>query len=196
VTVLEAEVVKAVPADVPPAFVRKVLARASALPEVAARMPEGRLTLAVRITSDEEMRVLNRTYAADDHATDVLSFTGSGEHVGDIAISWPATQRQAAEHGQDDKTELALLAVHGHEIDVAQMVVRAGERQHIGGVILGGVSAVQLLHLLIARDPNRDRGGAFRQPRGDLGHRRGASQHTPDERWRHGGRNSLDDFRF
>ena len=49
----------------------------------------------------------------EDHATDVLSFTGTDDHLGDIAISWPATQRQAAEHGQDDKTELALLVVHG-----------------------------------------------------------------------------------
>jgi len=113
VTVLEAEVVKAVPAGVPPAFVRKVLARVSALPEVAARMPEGRATLAVRITSDEEMRVLNRIYAADDHATDVLSFAGSGEHVGDIAISWPAVIRQAGQFGHDERAEVALLSVHG-----------------------------------------------------------------------------------
>src|SRR5205809_601682 len=47
------------------------------------------------------------------HATDVLSFAGSAGHVGDIAISWPATLRQAAEYGHDATTELALLAVHG-----------------------------------------------------------------------------------
>jgi len=113
VTVLEAEIVKAVPAAVAPAFVRRVLTRAATVPEVAARLPEGTSTVAVRITSDEEMQQLNHAYAAEDHATDVLSFTGTDNHLGDIAISWPATQRQAAEHGQDDKTELALLAVHG-----------------------------------------------------------------------------------
>ena len=112
-TVLEAEIVKAVPAAVAPAFVRRVLARAATVPEVAARLPEGTSTVAVRITSDEEMQQLNHAYAAEDHVTDVLSFTGTDDHLGDIAISWPATQRQAAEHGQDDKTELALLVVHG-----------------------------------------------------------------------------------
>jgi len=67
----------------------------------------------VRITSSEELRELNRTYAGEDHTTDVLSFAGTGNNVGDIAISWPAVVRQAAEYGHDEKTELALLTVHG-----------------------------------------------------------------------------------
>jgi len=113
VTVLEAEVVKAVPAGVAPAFLRKVLARAAALPEIAARLPEGAATVAIRLTGDEELRELNRTYAGDDHATDVLSFAGSAEHVGDVAISWPAVRRQARQFGHDERTEVALLAVHG-----------------------------------------------------------------------------------
>lgn len=113
-TVLEAEVVKAVPAGVAPAFLRKVLTRASRLPEIAARLPEGgAATVAIRITGDAEVRELNRTYAGDDHATDVLSFAGSGEHLGDVAISWPAVQRQAKQFGHDEQTEVALLAVHG-----------------------------------------------------------------------------------
>ena len=111
-TLLEAEVVKAVRADVAPAFVRKVLARAAAVPEVAARLPEGTSTVAVRITTDQEMWQLNRSYADEDHATDVLSFDGSGNHLGDIAISWAAVTRQAADYGHDQKTELALLSVH------------------------------------------------------------------------------------
>ena len=48
-----------------------------------------------------------------DSATDVLSFAGSGHHVGDVAISWPATLRQAQQYGHPDQTELALLGVHG-----------------------------------------------------------------------------------
>ena len=112
-TVLEAEVVKAVRAGVAPAFVRRVLVRAANVLEIAARLPEGVCTVAVRITGDDEMKRLNRTYAGGAHATDVLSFTGTGSHVGDIAISWPAVTRQAAEHGHDEKSELALLAVHG-----------------------------------------------------------------------------------
>lgn len=110
---MEVDVVKAVPAGVPPAFVRRVLARAARVPEVAARLPEGRAGVAVRITGEEEMRRLNRTFAGEDHATDVLSFVGEGDHVGDIAICWPAVVEQAARWGHDERTELSTLLVHG-----------------------------------------------------------------------------------
>ena len=112
-TLLNVDVIKAVRADVRPSFVRDVLTRAAAVPEVAARLPEVQSTVAVRLTADAEMQRLNTAYAGEPHATDVLSFAGSAGHVGDIAISWPATQRQAAEYGHDATAELALLAVHG-----------------------------------------------------------------------------------
>ncbi|TMC96466.1 MAG: rRNA maturation RNase YbeY, partial [Chloroflexi bacterium] len=105
--------VKAVRADVTPAFVRGVLTRAAKVAEVAARLPDENCAVAIRITSDEEMAQLNRDYAGDDHATDVLSFAGEGDHVGDIAISWPAAVRQAKTFGHDTDTELGLLVVHG-----------------------------------------------------------------------------------
>ncbi len=111
--VLEAEVVKAVPSAVRPAFVRKVLREAAGLPEIAARLREGSSSIAVRITDDAELRRLNRTYAGEDHATDVLSFAGEGGHLGDLAISWPAVQRQAMQYHQTVEAELALLCVHG-----------------------------------------------------------------------------------
>jgi probable rRNA maturation factor len=113
VTVIEVEVVKAVSVPVRPAFIRKVIARASALPEVAARLGADARTLAVRITDDDELRRLNRAFAGEDHPTDVLSFAGEGEHLGDLAISWPAVSRQAREHRHPAESELALLAVHG-----------------------------------------------------------------------------------
>ncbi len=112
-TVLEAEVVKAVRAPVPTAFIKKVLALSIGVPEIAARLPAGKPTIAIRLTGDRELRRLNRTYAGEDLATDVLSFAGSGEHVGDLAISWPTAQRQAREFGHDAQAELALLSVHG-----------------------------------------------------------------------------------
>jgi len=85
----------------------------STIPEVAARLPEGESTVAIRVTGDEEMAALNRTYADVPSATDVLSFTGVGGHIGDIALSWPAIERQARLYGHDARTELALLSVHG-----------------------------------------------------------------------------------
>lgn len=112
-TVIQAEVSKAVAAPVPPAFVRDVLRRAADVPEVAARLGLDPLTVAVRITGDRELRRLNREYAGEDHVTDVLSFAGSGPHLGDLAVSWPMVKRQAEAHGQPQATELALLCVHG-----------------------------------------------------------------------------------
>jgi probable rRNA maturation factor len=110
---LEIEVMKAVRAPVPPAFVRSVLAHTASLPEVAARLPEGTSSIAVRITGDRELRRLNQTFAGVDSATDVLSFAGSGDHLGDLAISWATVVHQAAEFKHAPPAELALLCVHG-----------------------------------------------------------------------------------
>ncbi len=110
---LEVEVIKAVRAPVPALFVRRVLQRAASIPEVAARLPDGAATVAVRLTGDRELRRLNRDYAGEDSVTDVLSFAGSGEHVGDLAISWPTAVRQSKVFGNDAETEVALLSVHG-----------------------------------------------------------------------------------
>ena len=112
-TLIEVDVVKAVPSPVPPAYVRGVLTRAAGVPEIAARMPAGAASVAVRIMGVAEMRRLNRTFAGEDHATDVLSFAGSGAHLGDLAVSWPAVVRQARRYGQAQRAELALLCVHG-----------------------------------------------------------------------------------
>ena len=65
--------------------------------------------LAIRLTTDDELRRLNREFAGVDAATDVLAFGGSGEHVGDIAISVPRAMAQS----DDPVAELRLLAVHG-----------------------------------------------------------------------------------
>jgi probable rRNA maturation factor len=110
---MEVEVVKAVRAEVEPAFVRRVLWRAAKVPEIAARMPVGRVDLAVRITSSEELRELNRTFAREDHTTDVLSFPGDADHLGDLAISWPAVLAQARHQRHAARVELAILLVHG-----------------------------------------------------------------------------------
>ena len=104
---------KAVRAPVPSAFLRSVLQRSVGVPEVDARLPAGTATVALRLTSDDELRRLNRDFADLDSVTDVLSFAGSQQHVGDLAISWPMAVRQAAEFGHPEQTELGLLSVHG-----------------------------------------------------------------------------------
>jgi len=110
---LEVEVFKAVRSPVPPSFLRRLIQRAASVPEVEARLPAGVATIALRLTGDEELRSLNLEFAGIDSSTDILSFAGSGHHVGDLAISWPATLRQAQQYGHTDQTEVSLLAVHG-----------------------------------------------------------------------------------
>jgi probable rRNA maturation factor len=110
---LEVEVVKVVRAPVAPSSMRALLERAVSQPEVDARLPPGPCSVAVRLTSDSELRRLNRAYAGEDSITDVLSFAGSGQHIGDLAVSWPAVRRQAEQFGHPDATELSLLCVHG-----------------------------------------------------------------------------------
>jgi probable rRNA maturation factor len=112
------EVVKAVKAPLPPAFLRGVLGAAAEEPAVAAALPAGgrRGELTVRVTGDRELRRLNREFLGEDHATDVLSFPSgdvSDGYLGDLALSWPAVLRQAAEFGHAPEVEAALLAVHG-----------------------------------------------------------------------------------
>jgi probable rRNA maturation factor len=110
---LAVEVIKAVRAPVTPSFARSVLGRAASLPEVAARLRPGTSTIALRVTDDGELRRLNKAYAGNDSVTDVLSFAGSGEHLGDLAISWEMVVRQAAEYRHPPLTEFGLLSVHG-----------------------------------------------------------------------------------
>ncbi len=116
-----------------------MLKRAAKVPEVAARLPNIEASVAIRITSDEEMAQLNRDYAGDDHATDVLSFAGEGSHLGDIAISWPAAVRQAADYGHDHKTEIALLAVHGLLHLLGWDHVTAAERREVSRLTIAAL---------------------------------------------------------
>ena len=112
-TLLDVDVVKAVRAPVPPSFIRRVLKEAVRVPEVAAWMPVGKATVAVRVTDARELRQLNGSYAEEDYATDVLSFEGVWPHLGDIAVSWEAVESQALDYDHPPSTELALLVVHG-----------------------------------------------------------------------------------
>ncbi|MFI5282027.1 MAG: rRNA maturation RNase YbeY [Candidatus Dormibacterales bacterium] len=110
---LEVEVFNAVRAPTTPGFVRNVIARAAALPEVGVRLPRGSVAIAVRLTGEAELRRLNQRYAGKDSTTDVLSFVGDSDHLGDLAIAWPRVLKQAERYGHPARAELALLCVHG-----------------------------------------------------------------------------------
>ena len=68
----------------------------------------GEVSLA--LSDDAELRRLNRQFAGEDHATDVLSFQLDPPLLGDIVVSVPYARRQAKGPLAD---ELVHLAVHG-----------------------------------------------------------------------------------
>jgi len=83
------------------------------------------------ITTDAELRRMNREFLHKDYATDVLSFPvgDDSELVGEIAISLDRASAQAAELGHDVEQELRILMLHGllhltgldHEQDSGEM---------------------------------------------------------------------------
>ncbi|MBW3537935.1 rRNA maturation RNase YbeY [Candidatus Parcubacteria bacterium] len=77
----------------------------------------------LKLVDDKGISALNKEYAGNDYATDVLSFSyleGLGEpangqlaELGDMVISLETAERQARAAGTRLSQELALLALHG-----------------------------------------------------------------------------------
>ena len=99
-----------------------------------------RASVTIVITDDETVHELNRTYRDVDSTTDILSFPNHAppapdgqpeqaqisrfvippelmeeqqSYLGDLLISFPYTQRQAARQSRALAAELLLLVVHG-----------------------------------------------------------------------------------
>ena len=76
-------------------------------------------TVALTISSDAEMRRLNRQFRNLDHATDVLAFAPDAaapgpdsESIGDVAISFERVLSQGRAHGHGPEREFAYLVTH------------------------------------------------------------------------------------
>lgn len=91
--------------------------------------------VSVLLTTDQRIRQLNRQFRGKNKATDVLSFPaepGPEKLAGDLAISVPTAQKQAAEHGHPLSVEIKVLLLHGllhlagydHETDEGEMARR------------------------------------------------------------------------
>jgi len=89
----------------------------------------------VLLTSDAELKRLNRTFRGKNKATDVLSFPafeGQSELAGDLAISLETAARQADAFGHSLRDEVRILLLHGllhlsgldHETDTGEMAAR------------------------------------------------------------------------
>jgi len=121
----------------------------------------------VLLTSDGELKRLNRTFRGKNKATDVLSFPAPAEFAaqtaGDLAISLDTAARQAEEHGHTLRDEVRILLLHGllhlngedHESDQGEMAQHeAGLHRELGlptGLIARSVVPAQ------ARQPRATR---------------------------------------
>jgi probable rRNA maturation factor len=109
----------------------------------------GPLELGVVVTTDAEVRTLNRDYLGHDYDTDVISF-GMGEeedaiggpgfvtpperpaYLGDIAISYDRAVEQAPEYGHPVADEVAMLLIHGilHLVGYDDLEDAARDKMH------------------------------------------------------------------
>ena len=90
------------------------------------------------LTTDEEIRELNKIHRNKDKATDVLSFPLEnipGMPLGSIVISIDTAKKGAKEFGHSVEDEIKLLFIHGllhllgydHEVDNGEMREKAAE---------------------------------------------------------------------
>ena len=123
---------------VPKTFRRQPVERFSR--KLETELAKGR-TFDCLITTDAELRRLNREFRGKDAVTDVLSFPAPGPQpfvparIGDLAISFPRARAQAREFGHRTEQEIRILMLHGllnllgmdHETDRGRMA-RAEKR--------------------------------------------------------------------
>ena len=110
--------------------------------------------VSVLLTSDVEIRALNRQYRGKDKATDVLSFPaaypGSGA-AGDLAISLETALRQADERQETLEMEIKVLLLHGllhlagydHETDNGTMHRKEMQLRRKFGLAAGLIERTQ-----------------------------------------------------
>lgn len=74
-----------------------------------------RNSLTILLTDDAKLRTLNRDFRGKDKATNVLSFPNSetGPYLGDIAVAFGVTEREAKEAGKPFAAHASHLVVHG-----------------------------------------------------------------------------------
>lgn len=69
--------------------------------------------LTIRIVGIDESHALNKRYRSKDKPTNVLSFHGTSEVLGDIVICAPVVKREAHEQRKPQRAHWAHMVVHG-----------------------------------------------------------------------------------
>jgi probable rRNA maturation factor len=129
-----------------------------AIATAAATLSTPAAELAIVLTDNAAMRLLNRIWRGADAATNVLSFPnrsigGESVFIGDIVLAYETVAAEARQEGKPFAHHLAHLAVHGflhllgydHEREKAAAAMERLERE--------------ILHRLAIPDPYRYRRG-------------------------------------
>ncbi|HXQ14704.1 MAG TPA: rRNA maturation RNase YbeY [Caulobacteraceae bacterium] len=119
----------------------RALVRAAALATLKAERCDAG-SVAILLAADARLRALNASFRGKDAATNVLSFPGAGDHLGDIALALGVCAREAAEQGKSLADHLQHLTAHGvlhllgydHEIDAEAEAMEAKERLILAGL--------------------------------------------------------------
>jgi len=69
--------------------------------------------VSIAFVGDNEIRKLNKVYRKIDKATDVLSFSGEDDFLGEIVVDYAQIKRQAKEFKKNVNQELIFILVHG-----------------------------------------------------------------------------------
>jgi metalloprotein, YbeY/UPF0054 family len=69
--------------------------------------------LSIALIGDAKMQALNSQYRKKDKTTDVLSFSGEDDFLGEILINPAQIKRQAKENNNSFQAELIFILVHG-----------------------------------------------------------------------------------
>ncbi|TJY56768.1 rRNA maturation RNase YbeY [Sinimarinibacterium sp. CAU 1509] len=114
------------PAGIPSASSLRAFAQAA--------LPRRHGELTIRIVDADESRTFNREYRGKDKPTNVLSFDGDGEVLGDLVICAPVVAQEALEQGKPARAHWAHMVVHGclhlqgydheHDADATRMEAR------------------------------------------------------------------------
>ena len=69
--------------------------------------------LSIAFVGDKLIRKLNNQYRGKDRITDILSFDGEEEDLGEIIINYAQIKRQAKKYSKSVQDELVFILVHG-----------------------------------------------------------------------------------
>jgi probable rRNA maturation factor len=119
----------------------KTVVRRAVIQAAATTRSTRRAGLAILLTDDSAIRVLNRDWRGIDKATNVLSFSAKSgnpeRHLGDIVLAFETVAREARAEHKPFAHHVAHLAVHGflhligydHERDEDALEMEQAERK-------------------------------------------------------------------